>query len=337
MPLKDITKPAVMSAIAECDHVGHDEFLALYGFRPARRYVLELNGQRYDSKAIAGVAHKYIAPGGKPLGADEFSGGDATVAAKLRDLGFTVTDMGPLEIRNSPWTRDELILALDLYLRNRESPPGKASPEVADLSALLHLLGERLGRATEDRYRNTNGVYMKMMNFRRFDPESAAEGRVGLTRGNKLEESVWNEFANDRPRLREVAAAIMSALRDDREWQDEQAEDDNFEAPEGRVLTRVHMSRERNRALVEKKKAAAIAQTGRLACEVCSFDFGVRYAERGRGFIEVHHLRPLHTLEDGHKTKLGDLALVCANCHRMIHSSRPWLSIQELRSLLRNE
>jgi 5-methylcytosine-specific restriction protein A len=59
-----------------------------------------------------------------------------------------------------------------------------------------------------------------------------------------------------------------------------------------------------------------------------------RYGVRGRGFIEVHHLRPLHTLKPGTKTKLQDLALVCANCHRMIHARRPWLTLNELKALI---
>jgi hypothetical protein len=37
----------------------------------------------------------------------------------------------------------------------------------------------------------------------------------------------------------------------------------------------------------------------------------------------------------GQKTRLADLALLCANCHRMIHARRPWLTLDELRGLLR--
>ena len=57
-------------------------------------------------------------------------------------------------------------------------------------------------------FRNPNGVYMKLMNFRRFDPVYQAQGKTGLTRGNKLEETVWNDFASDPVRLAKTAAAI---------------------------------------------------------------------------------------------------------------------------------
>ncbi|UZW66371.1 hypothetical protein OC195_21405 [Priestia flexa] len=39
-------------------------------------------------------------------------------------------------------------------------------------------------------------------------------------------------------------------------------------------------------------------------------------------------------MDDNHETKVEDIALVCANCHRMLHRQRPWLSISELKQLL---
>jgi predicted HNH restriction endonuclease len=117
--------------------------------------------------------------------------------------------------RNPIWSRDELILALDLYLRHRESPPSKTSPEVAELSAFFgRLAGVKAGSDTQT-FRNVNGVYMKMMNFRRFDPEYTVDGRVGLVRGNKLEEVVWNEFHADAEKLAAVVTAIRAGIVDD--------------------------------------------------------------------------------------------------------------------------
>jgi 5-methylcytosine-specific restriction protein A len=52
------------------------------------------------------------------------------------------------------------------------------------------------------------------------------------------------------------------------------------------------------------------------------------------GFMEVHHIKPLSTLNPGGKTTLDDLALLCANCHRMVHAQRPWLSMEELKTLV---
>jgi hypothetical protein len=89
--------------------------------------------------------------------------------------------------RNPPWLRDELILALELYLSSRGQSLTHSSPAIGALSATLASLGEALGHTSSETYRNPNGVYMKLMNFRRFDPELQAAGKAGLSRGNALE------------------------------------------------------------------------------------------------------------------------------------------------------
>ena len=58
--ITDLTPEAVRQAIAEFDRLGRDSFLNTYGFGKARGYFLVHNGQAYDSKAIAGVAHQYL-------------------------------------------------------------------------------------------------------------------------------------------------------------------------------------------------------------------------------------------------------------------------------------
>ncbi len=94
MSLADLTPESVRQAIAEFDRVGRDAFLNTYGFGRARGYFLIHNGQPYDSKAIAGVAHQYL-PSRVALKVDEFSGGEDAAAGKLRELGFEIK--GPEE------------------------------------------------------------------------------------------------------------------------------------------------------------------------------------------------------------------------------------------------
>ena len=64
---------------------------------------------------------------------------------------------------------------------------------------------------------------------------------------------------------------------------------------------------------------------------VDSTDLSKTYGDLGEGFIECHHKVPVSELKPGAKTKLSDLAVLCANCHRMLHRRRPWLSVDELR------
>jgi 5-methylcytosine-specific restriction protein A len=236
--------------------------------------------------------------------------------------------------RNPAWTRDELILALDVYF---DVPsPDQHHPKVIELSGLLNRLWQRTEFGTAATLRNASGVSMKLSNFQRFDPAYQDTGRKGLAHGGRGDEDVWLEFADDRPRLKATASAIRSAL--------EAAEDPaalagdmstDAEAAEGALLTRMHHYRERDASLARKRKEQALAAHGRLVCEACDFDFAAVYGERGHGFIEVHHTKPLETLQPGARTKLSELAVLCANCHRMIHARRPWLTMEELRALFR--
>lgn len=113
MSLALLTDPeAVLQAIAEFDELGRDAFLKKYGYGKADRYFLEHNGQRYDSKAIAGVAVGKQHPDRGPLTAAEFPGGNQTVKPKLEELGFTVSAGGLEALRErweagGPWTNKE--------------------------------------------------------------------------------------------------------------------------------------------------------------------------------------------------------------------------------------
>jgi hypothetical protein len=104
---------------------------------------------------------------------------------------------------------------------------------------------------------------------------------------------------------------------------------------EGRIKVRIHKARERSPLLAKTKKAEALREHGELVCEVCKFVFTARYSDHGSGFIECHHRQPLSMIGDtgGSKVTLDDLALVCANCHRMLHW-KDWPSVEELRARL---
>ena len=74
-----------------------------------------------------------------------------------------------------------------------------------------------------------------------------------------------------------------------------------------------------------------------LDCYVCGFNFEAVYGERGADFIEVHHVKPLSSLEEATEVNPNtDLVPLCANCHRMIHRRKnDVLTIEGLKALLR--
>lgn len=108
-------------------------------------------------------------------------------------------------------------------------------------------------------------------------------------------------------------------------------DDDAMSVWEGHPTVREHRRRERNAAIVRAKREQVRLSTGKLECEVCGFDFSTIY---GIDFCEVHHLRPLAESNGPVETKLDDLAVVCSNCHRVIHRRNPFFSISELRAVI---
>ncbi|MDO0823081.1 HNH endonuclease [Desulfosporosinus nitroreducens] len=219
-----------------------------------------------------------------------------------------------------------MILALDLYFRSNLSQIDKNDEEVIKLSKILNSLHIHSNVPDESLFRNPNGVKMKLANFMRFDKSKSA----GLARGGKLEELIWNEFAYRSDYLRKVALSIMNNIASIPEFGIPDEEEEEFS--EGTVLFRRHKIIERNRKVVTEVKAKALAE-GNLRCKVCKFDFFKEYGEIGYGYIECHHTIPVSEYTNGMKTKAKDLALVCSNCHRMLHRRRPWLTIDNLLNL----
>jgi 5-methylcytosine-specific restriction protein A len=294
--------------------------------RQARWWYAVYEGQEYPAKYLIAKAAEFAL--GRELDDEEFSGGDEANKF-LESRGFQVIQRSK---RNPPWTRDEHLLALDFYMRHAPSIPLQNSKEIKELSELLNRINVFVEGETDEKFRNPTGVYMKLMNFRRFDPNYEGEG---LAHGNKDEKVVWDEFAGSLENLRETADLVKKCAEGGDEEISVLADDsEEEEASEGRLVTRKHRHRERNKNLVDKKKKDFLKKNSRIFCQGCGFDFETVYGERGRNFIECHHLEPLSLKDEPQKTKLSDLALLCSNCHRIVHRRKPWLTINELKNLL---
>ncbi|MFF7529630.1 HNH endonuclease [Streptomyces bobili] len=303
--------------------MGREAFLDEYHFGKARSYVLVHDGQEYDSKAIAGVAHKWDQ--GRALAPGEFSGGKDHAAAWLKRLGFQVK-----AVQNPDWARDEIILACDLVMTNGWKGLDAQDSRVFELSALLQLLPIHADADRNETFRNPNGVARKTFDIATRHPNYHGKP----TKGGALDVEVLHEFLARPDEMTKVARLIREGISAGDLQDLAQADDDlddDFSAPEGRLLLRRHRARERNKGLRKKKIESILRKGGTLACEACGFDFEEVYGERGAGYVECHHVVPLHEAGEGN-TKLSDLALICANCHRMIHRRAPWPTPGELRA-----
>lgn len=105
---------------------------------------------------------------------------------------------------------------------------------------------------------------------------------------------------------------------------------------EGGATFRTHLAKERSPALVARAKKRRLQSVGVLRCDVCGFSFEAVYGEIGRGYIEAHHQTPIARLVGSTPTRVDDVALVCSNCHRMIHRGNPF-TVEELKGKLKVE
>jgi 5-methylcytosine-specific restriction enzyme A len=113
---------------------------------------------------------------------------------------------------------------------------------------------------------------------------------------------------------------------------------DTGELPPSSSLIEVRRYRLHSR--IERNPAAAkVAKKHHgLRCQVCDISFAEKYGPLGEGFIEAHHLRPIALLEEGTPISYdvaADFAVLCANCHRMIHRTTDPSDIEGLRALIR--
>ena len=109
--------------------------------------------------------------------------------------------------RNRRWSREELVLALDLYFKIGASY--KTHPDVIDLSECLNRLSDAGLEADSNRFRNPSGVAMQLGNFARLDGNYSG---AGLTHGGRLEQVVWDEFSDKRTELVSEATNIKSSF-----------------------------------------------------------------------------------------------------------------------------
>lgn len=73
--------------------------------------------------------------------------------------------------KNQNWIREEALILLDFYFEHYPNLPSRDSSEIQELSELLRFFAQQLGREISDSYRNTNGMYMKLMNLNSINPD----------------------------------------------------------------------------------------------------------------------------------------------------------------------
>lgn len=223
---------------------------------------------------------------------------------------------------NPKWTEEETILALDLLYRHGK-PLDRTHREVLELSELLKAAEIHEGVPKKQSFRNADGVALKLQNLL-----SAVEPGRGLS-FSKTDRLVVERYPREKASelsqaVTVLRAAIANKVPDGGRNQQEQAI-----FAEGGFLTVRHRFRDiRLRHLLLKR-------TKTLVCEICDFAPPLFDRQTQECFFEAHHIVPLSQSELEVKTRLEDMSLLCAGCHRFIHrlisNGRRWISVEEAR------
>lgn len=233
------------------------------------------------------------------------------------------------------WHRDEIILALELYFRTEPGHIHARNPEIIELSEILNKLPiHELGTVNE-KYRNPNSVSLKLSNFLAIDSNYQGKGMGSFS---KLDYEIFIEFVNNKEKLTNLSKRIKKAVLDNELNSklyniEDEGDEDILCVKEGHVIYKLHKLRERDPKINRKKKEKYYKEHGKLDCEICGFDFYKVYGEIGKGFIECHHKKPLSEIDSEVITSIDDLALVCSNCHKMLH--RETIGVEELKKIIR--
>jgi 5-methylcytosine-specific restriction enzyme A len=233
--------------------------------------------------------------------------------------------------RRLDWQWEEIVLACDLVYQNGWRQLDEGDRRVRELSGILQRMSIHPLDVRLPNFRNFAGVAQKTRNIATVHPDYV--GRP--SNGNMLDKKVLDEFLDDPERMRSVAVSLRQlALADEPESASRLFGDEDESVMEGRYLLRFHRVRERSSKLRDKKIRSVLARGGLLICEVCQFNFEEFYGDLGKGFIECHHVEPLHEVGERSRT-IRDLALLCSNCHHMIHRKPPWPTPSQLRNIIR--
>jgi predicted restriction endonuclease len=336
MALSDLDREMVLAAIKEYDQLGRDAFLERYGYREARDYFIIHNGRRYDSKAIAGVAHRGV--DGRALRAAEFSGGAATVGRVLGHLGFL---LGPGQDASPAAAFLEKVENLDTAVSNgrpkRHQPLtllwalGRAAQRVerlvpwdvtrAGISALIREFGLPGDRPTPEY------PVLKLTHFGLWTlpdhPEpprpSGSPPLAWMSRNQPvsgLREWVYDLVTEDQAIRSQAIAYLLDTYFQDEDQnallirvglgdigEEPLPPPEDARAPGRRSATI-------KRIIRDNALSRLVKSLHDHTCQMC----GVRLLLRDGPYAEGAHIRPLGRPHDGHDVA-GNLLCLCPNDH----------------------
>ena len=141
----------------------------------------------------------------------------------------------------------------------------------------------------------------------------------------------WDNLLASGLHVSEDAATLLETLWEQRYGSYQSPEEEPAGSLTEGAVTRVTVNRyERSPAA----RTACIDHYG-CHCQACGLDFSARYGPIGNGFIHVHHVIDLSQIGEEYVVDpVADLRPVCPNCHAMLHTTTPAMSVEELRKII---
>jgi 5-methylcytosine-specific restriction protein A len=230
---------------------------------------------------------------------------------------------------NPNWSRDETILALNLYFECARDVPDASDARVVRVSEILRQLPLHITTKRTETFRNPDGVAFKLQNL-----HNVATGK-GLKHVAEMDREVWSDFGAHPEIVKGLAEAIVKGARQ-LEASEVSEDESDVVFIEGRVLTRIHKLRERAPGLRKRLLETRLSR-GAAVCDMCSRRSAAQDQRIADACFEVHHVVPLSAATE-RTTRLADLALLCASCHRILHRAIAdrgcWIGFPEAKQLV---
>jgi len=230
---------------------------------------------------------------------------------------------------NPNWNREETILALDAYFKLAGKNPNAKDPLIIALSNTLRALPYHGRAARMPTFRNPDGAAFKIQNLK------SRETGKGLANVSRVDREIWDELGGDPVEVARLADLIRSGIAANDQFSAKLTDEaDELEFYEGRLLTQRHLRRERSWSL---RRALLKKRADTLHCDICSKAHATLPSDLRASAFEAHHVIPIASVGEG-ATRVTDVALLCATCHRLLHRltalRRRWIGIAEAKTII---
>lgn len=332
---QEITREHLLSALKEIDSKG------VPPDRESTVWLLEHEGKVYPPKYVISIASKYAL--GHEHGHELFSGGPETNTF-LKSRGFEII----LKSRTKAysWEIEDDDTAVKLLDKSAFKHGGTGIPSEMNWFFVEHTL--KPGRGPEITLMHGGNAYTAYLEFRDYGAK-----RTRLFWNTEFSSLLQHAFpyhfeqykANRKPSTKvflrfnrldgfqSYLVTLAGKVDEGIVAEDIDAEEIEEVGPRAEGGVKLYYGKRYERDPVNRRKAIEFHG---LTCAACGFNFEETYGERGSGYIEVHHVKPISTFNVvQHVDPRTDLITLCSNCHRMVHrKADAVLTIQELQNML---